>query len=246
VIHSAKLLKTIDEKIDCIQKFAELPLKQQSSALYKCGASKFTGSLPVDGIISEIDLLPQYVSDLKMSEEMNREYKQYIEERNKIQRVFYIPRCGIQRAVDCLLPYDDIYSQICAIALLSGRKLLEILKSTFEPCELGPSWCIMDGTTQFPLLCHFYTILPFISDIQAQFGDYAPEEAHNKLAKRLSMHAKNLVLQEKCTFSMFRLYYCVLSHDRFGEGYTLIQWYCAIYNTQEPPPYLATATIIIQ
>lgn len=204
-------------------------------------AGDLTGSRRTDSAISKIRILPDYMSDYRLT-------KDDISKNNTRSE-----HCLEQRAMNCVMVNDgealvlkcrqiaqelteDSFVIAAAIAVLCGRRSIEILKTgSFNQSSRGSYSCSFEGAAKkrglverrnIPLLVKYKYLKPAIEHVRKKVpvGDMTNSQINAKYSHKLGDAAKILMTCLETRFHDLRAVYGCVTHQVFQNNCSINIW----------------------
>ena len=231
-----------DRFISQFRQFKNDTIKEQLRKSKTASAGKLTGSRRTDGAISKLRILPDYMSDYRLTKDDIARNNQRSEQ------------CLEKRAMNCVVIDDgevllskcrqivkelseDAFVIAAAIAVLSGRRSIEILKTgTFHQSEsTGPFSCSFEGAAKkrglverknIPLLVKYKYLRLAIRQVRKRIPveDMTNSEINSKYSHKLGDAAKILTMSLGTRFHDLRAVYGCITHEVFENNCSINIW----------------------
>lgn len=246
-MYNRGLKSLVDQQISerHIQQFRDFDddtIKEQLRKSRLASSGKLTGSRRTDSAIANIRILPEYMSDYRLT-------KDDIAKNNARSE-----KCLEKRAMNCIVVKDgeailrkcrqivkdlkeDTFVIAAATAVLCGRRSIEILKiGHFRPCSRGPFSCMFEGAAKkrglgsekrsIPLLIKFKYLKPSIDHIRSKLpvDDLTNSEINSKFSHKLGDAAKILMTCLETRFHDLRAVYGCITHQLFENTCSINIW----------------------
>lgn len=233
--------------------FHEDNVKEQVRKSKLASTGKLTGSTRTDRLISRIPILPEYMSDYRLTKEDIS--------KNSVRA----EKCLEKRAMDCIVVRngedlvkkcrkivkelnEDVFVIAAALAVLAGRRSIEILKvGTFQKCATSSYSTVFTGTAKkrrgdsktdcnpasmkdqecsIPLLVKYKYLQPAIIHVRSliEVGDMTNSQINSKYSHKLGDAAKILMANLKTRFHDLRAVYGCISHEFFENNCSINIW----------------------
>lgn len=226
------------------QQFKNDGMKEQIRKSKAASAGKLTGSRRTDQALARIRILPEYMSDYRLTKDDISKNNVRSEE------------CLEKRAMDCIVVDDgdrlvakcrkiikelkeDTFVVAAAIGVLCGRRSIEILKlGKFEPCPRSSYSSSFEGAAKkraadpreekkdIPLLVKFRYLKPAIDRVRdsVPVDDMTNSEINSKFSHKLGDAAKILTSNLQTRFHDLRAIYGCITHKLFVNNCSINIW----------------------
>lgn len=237
------LSQNVSEKfVSQYRQFHRDGIKEQLRKSKAASAGGLTGSRRTDHALAKIKILPEYMYDYKLT-------KDDIAKNNVRSE-----KCLEKRGMDCVVVQDgeklvsqcqqilkalkeDVFVIAAAIAVLCGRRSIEILKlGTFKECPRGSYSSSFEGAakkrgagfeeTDIPLLIKFKYLKPAIDHVRrfAKVDDMTNSQINSKFSHKLGDAAKILMDNLDTRFHDLRAVYGCITHEFFENNCSINIW----------------------
>lgn len=218
-------------------------MKEQLRKSKLASAGNLTGSRRTDHAISKIPIVPEYMHDYKLT-------KDDITKNNARSE-----KCLEKRAMSCVVVEDgdklvskcksiiqklneDVFLVAAAIAVLSGRRSIEILKiGKFRECpRRGCYSALFEGaakkrgvrskSVEIPLLVKYKYLEPAIKHVRGQLdvGHLSNSSINSKYSHKMGDAAKLLTESFETRFHDLRAVYGCITHQVFSNTCSINIW----------------------
>lgn len=224
------------------RQFHEDSMKEQMRKSKVASAGELSGSTRTDNLISRIRILPDYMSDYRLT-------KDDISKNNVRSE-----KCLEKRAMDCIVVKngeelvrkcrevvmelkEDVFVIAAAIAVLCGRRSIEILKvGTFHQCPAGSYSALFEGAAKkrgvkldcqrIPLLVKYKYLKPAIDHVRnlIEVEDMTNSQINSKYSHKLGDAAKILMTNLDTRFHDLRAVYGCITHEFFKNNCSINIW----------------------
>ena len=223
--------------------FGEDGMKEQLKKIKLAKKNNLTGSSRADSAISQIQVLPEYMKDYKLSEED-------ISKNNNL-----VNSCIEKRSMDCInvenvdklvsncqtiikKMEEDIFIIIAAMGIICGRRSIEILKlGEFEPSSKGSYSCKFSGAAKkrgkckdlsydIPLLIKYKYFDRCLKEIRNRLpvSDLTNAYINSKYSHKLGDASKILLESLDVRFHDLRAIYGTVTHKMFDNSWSINIW----------------------
>ena len=237
------LSQHVSEKfVSQYRKFYDDDIKEQLRKSKAASAGCLTGSRRTDHALAKIKILPEYMYDYKLT-------KDDIAKNNVRSE-----KCLEKRAMDCVVVKDgeqlvsqcrgivkalkeDVFVIAAALAVLCGRRGIEILKlGTFKACPRGSYSSSFEGSakkrgagfdeTDIPLLVKFKYLKPAIEHVRRSVDveNMTNSQINSKFSHKLGDAAKILMDNLHTRFHDLRAVYGCITHELFENNCSINIW----------------------
>ena len=223
--------------------FQNDPMKEQIKKVQQACQSKLTGSRRTDAVIAKIKIMPEYMSDYRLTQEDLGRIKEctttFLENRAM--------NCIDLRDADELLSNcrsilkkldDDIHIIAAALAVVSGRRSIEILKTgNFNRSKTRGSYAMLfDGTAKkrdreegphdVPLLIKYKYVRRALDHVRSKLAvaNLSNAAINAKLSHKLGDAAKVLTSSLATRFHDLRAMYGCMTHLAFSNNCSINIW----------------------
>ena len=228
--------------IDQYRKFHKDDMKEQLAKSKKAYAGELSGSRRTDAAIARIKILPEYMNDYHLSKD------------DIIKNKARSSESLDKRAMDCITVEngdelvhrcksilksltEDVFIIISAVAVLTGRRSIEILSiGDFRRSSKGEYCCLFSGGAkkrdlesipcEIPLLVKFKYIKRAIDFIRERIdiSDMNNSEVNSKYSHKLGDSAKILLGSLDTRFHDLRAVYGTITHSYFENTCSINIW----------------------
>lgn len=223
------------------RQFHKDDIKEQLRKSRLASRGELTGSRRTDSAISKLRILPDYMSDYRLTKDDISKNNARSEE------------CLEKRAMNCIVVKDgerlvlkcqeivkelteDTFIIAAAVAVLCGRRSIEILKTgNFNNSLKGSYSCTFEGAAKkrgvverihIPLLIKYRHLIKAIEHIRNKVpvGDMTNAEINSKYSHKLGDAAKILMTCLETRFHDLRAVYGCLTHEMFQNNCSINIW----------------------
>jgi hypothetical protein len=232
--------KTLDMAIEKLQEFNAMNMQEKYTVQRSLKSRNFTGHAPADDLISKLDILPDYISELRIdgTERMAIQQKtahaliakssdaMRVEASKLLTRLRLVLQSKKSNPFDCA----------CALSCVTGRRMVEIFRTgVFTPVKNEPYACIFEGQAKkqfayegykIPLLVEFDLMNDALNRLRVSKNteDLNNSEVNLRYSSSCNTAARRL-FGEARTFHTCRAVYGVLSfHTAMPHTYSLNMW----------------------
>lgn len=166
---SASEAKTLETALQKLQTFDAMNMQDKYNIQRSLRSHNFTGHAATDDLLSHVQILPQFVADLKidMAERVAIQQKAAESLVNKSSDAMTVQASKLLARVHSILESkkSNTFDLACALSVVTGRRMVEIFKTgTFTAIADQPYATIFDGQAKkqfkidgfkIPLLCTF-------------------------------------------------------------------------------------------
>ena len=217
-------------------------IKEQLQKSRRAGAGELTGSRRTDRALAKIRILPEYMSDYRLT-------KDDIAKNNVRSE-----KCLEKRAMECIVVQDgdklvskcraivqklseDVFVVAAAVAVLCGRRSIEILKlGDFQECSRSQYSSCFEGaakkrgadsnTNHIPLLIKYKYLKPAVNHIRrlVTVEQMTNSQINSKYSHKLGDAAKILMEDLDTRFHDLRAVYGCITHEFFENNCSINIW----------------------
>lgn len=241
-LHSLVAQQVSPRFISQYRQFHEDGMKEQLRKSKLASLGNLTGSSRTDRNISKIPILPDYMSDYRLT-------KEDISKNNVRSE-----KCLEKISMDCVVVEDgeelvsrcrkivrdlteDVFVVAAAVAVLCGRRSIEILKiGAFHECPGdSPYSALFEGaakkrgeseTRRIPLLVKYKYLKPAVTHVRnaVEVQDMTNSQINSKYSHKLGDAAKILMANLDTRFHDLRAVYGCITHQTFKNNCSINIW----------------------
>jgi len=232
---SSKFIKQFEQ-------FANDGIKEQLRKQNLAKKGNLTGSSRTDAAISKLKVLPDYMDDYKLTtEDMEKvnEISTACTEKRAMNSVIIENSDELVKNCQRIIKHldDDIFVIIAAMAVVCGRRSIELLKlGEFSPSSKGIYACKFKGAAKkrgvnleevdIPLLVKFKYFDRCIKYIRSklELQHLENSEINSRYSHKLGDASKILLQSLNVTFHDLRAIYGTISHQTFNNTWSINIW----------------------
>lgn len=218
-------------------------IKEQLRKRKLAAAEKYTGSRRTDRAIASIPILPEYMHDYKLTKDdivkNNARSEQCLETRAMSCVMVENTDKLVSKCCDIVKKLDeDVFIIAAAIAVLCGRRSIEILKTgSLQDCKRrGCYSALFDGAAkkrgvqskaiEIPLLIKFKYLKPAVDHVRSEINvrGLTNSKINAKYSHKLGDAAKLLMEKLDARFHDLRAVYGCVTHQVFRNTCSINIW----------------------
>lgn len=241
-LRSLKQQRLASAYLDKYTQFGTEDLKTQLRQQRIARRGEFSGSKRTDTVIAGLKVLPDYMSNYRLSADdkmtTNKLASESIESRSMKCVVVASAETLVARCVDTVkMLTDDTFMIVAAIGILSGRRSCEILRTgVFEQSSRGAYACSFNGaakkrgcvqsTKQIPIPCKFKYLSRAVEHIRDKLDarSLTNTQLNARYSHKLGDAAKILTDSLETRFHDLRAVYATVSFNVFDNDCSVNIW----------------------
>ncbi|CAN0312902.1 unnamed protein product, partial [Scytosiphon promiscuus] len=187
-----------------------------------------TGLVDIDELVSRVDLLPPYVSQLELTQEEKSLPRKRRREAlaAKCEKSITVNASDLIDLMGAIIRYPraNYFELACALSFVSGRGLPELVRSAvqFSPSSHGSHEVDIKfggGTCRIPLLCEHEHFIGGVDRLRGmkETSRLTPAEVNHRYSKSANLYARTLLPEDVGfrVFSDLKTLHVVISHNIF-------------------------------
>ena len=228
--------------INQYEQFGNDDIKEQLRKQTIAKKGNLTGSSRTDTAISQLQILPVYMEDYRLSPgdiEKNNEISSSCIEKRSMNSVIVDNADDLVRNCQRIIKHldEDIFIIIAAVAVVCGRRSIEILKlGEFSPSPRGIYACKFKGAAKKRVKCNTEVDIPLLAKYKyfdrcmkhirstLNLQDLDNSEINSRYSHKLGDASKILLQSLNVTFHDLRAIYGTVSHQSFKNTWSINIW----------------------